>query len=331
MPNAEDISLFVVVVGNRGGGKTLLLTQLAREKQWLAGQILKLRELTGKKNYYPKRKTKVFTSYPIKDFYSEDIKETLHFEPLDVNRLIAWKPEYENCYVVFDEIGLMADRQDWHSPAAKLLNAGIQVMRHRNISFLCSIQSLDWLNSRMQWQTDIIVKCRCASFTPWGRVNHVEPGEVINTIWLDKSGVMTGTSYEENHRFYAVKFYGRRVFNAYQTNHEFDIMDSVTKYEIERKVTKLDEHGNIINMGEAAKANAINQEFFDNAINYFKYNNPGERITSEEFKNKVKELGYNPERDYEWNQWGKYLSSVGVIRKNHQGRPRYIFDEAEVV
>jgi hypothetical protein len=331
MPNAEDISLFVVVVGNRGGGKTLLLTQLAREKLWLAGQILKLRELTGKKRYLPKRKTTVFTSYPIKDFHSEDAGCDLHFEKLDVNRLIAWKPEYENCYVIFDEIGLMADRQDWHSPSAKLLNAGIQVMRHRNISFLCSIQSLQWLNSRMQWQTDIIVKCRDASYTPWGRGNHVQPGEVINTIWLDKSGVMTGTSYEENHRFFAVKFYGRRCFNAYETNHEFDVMGTMKKYEIERDVVKFNSHGDVLNLDAAAKANAIEQDIFDRAINYFKYNGPGEFVTSEEFKRVTQDMGYMPGRDYDWNQWGKYLTSVGVKRKSVNGRPQYNFDNAEVV
>jgi hypothetical protein len=331
MPNAEDISLFIVVVGNRGGGKTLLLTQLAREKQWLAGQIVKLRELTGKKNYYPKRKTTVFTNYPIKDFYSEEAGRVLHFEKLDVNRLITWKPEYENCYVIFDEIGLMADRQDWASPSAKLLNAGIQVMRHRNISFICSIQSLQWLNSRMQWQTDIIVKCRDASFTPWGRANHVDPGEVINTIWIDKSGVMTGTSYEESQRYYALKFYGRRCFNAYKTTHEFNVMDSTKKYEVERKVTKFDSEGNVIDTEGTVKKNAINQEIIENAVSYFKHKNPGERISSDDFWGVVKDMGFVGESDYDRNEWGKYLARIGVKKKIYTGRARYIFDQAEVV
>jgi hypothetical protein len=38
-----------------------------------------------------------------------------------------------------------------------------------------------------------------------------------------------------------------------------------------------------------------------------------------------------PGRDYDWNQWGKYLTSVGVKRKSVNGRPQYNFDNAEVV
>lgn len=323
MINPDDLSLFIVVVGVRGSGKTLLLTELQEYSLRQAALIRLIRECKKKPKLFPKRKTRVFSNYPLKYFLKPD--------KLDVDRLVAWKKEYHDCWIYFDEIGEQFDNQDWQNQGAKMINKGVVVMRHRNISFASSLQSFDTLNNRLKWQTDVIIKCRDLCFTPWGRANNLKPGEVISTLWLDKSGVMTGYSYEESHRYYQMKFMGKRVWKDYDTTFEHDLMEMSSKYQIERNVKKMDLHGNVINVNsdQMAKQNARIQDIVDNTIEFFQHSQPGERIPTNDFWRKAKEMGLPDDDNQTRSVWGRYMSDRGVETRSYSGRPRYDFDKYE--
>lgn len=323
MINPDDLSLFIVVVGVRGSGKTLLLTGLQKYALRQAALIKLIRQAKKKPKLYPKRKPNVFSNYPL--------KYTFKPQTLDVDRLIAWKPEYTNCWVFFDEIQTTMDRQDWQNSGAKMINQGLTVMRHRNISIACTIQSFEWLNARAQWQTDVIVKCRDLVFTPWGRANNLKPGEVINTIWLDKSGVLTGQTYEESHRYYQMKFMGKSVFNNYDTTHEFDVMALNTRYNVERPVKRIDANGNVVDMEREAHSAAYVQDILHNTIAYYQHNQPGQRIPSREFWDKARDMGLKDNGGQTAQHWGPYLTKLGVVRKSYSGVQRYDFEGVEVV
>ena len=235
--NAEDLSLVVIVVGVRGSGKTLFMTHLGLEMLRNAWIVEQAREHYGYKKY-PRRKMTAWSNYPYKALWKP---QNVMLEPqkLDIDKLITWRPEFHDGIIFFDEIDQVADRQDWQGTLSKLLNAGVQIIRHRNLSMIVSVQSLSWLNARLQWQADVIVKCRDLAFTPWGRSKHLLPGEVMQTNWIDKSGVLTGTSYEESFKTYPMQFFGKRYWNAYSTQHEFDIMDYKTKYKLKANVREI--------------------------------------------------------------------------------------------
>lgn len=323
MINPDDLSLFVVIVGVRGSGKTLLLTGLQRHALKQAATIRLLRQIKKNPTLFKKRKTAVFSNYPLKYY--------LKPEKLYVSRLIAWKPEYKDCWIYFDEIQTTMDRQDWSNSGAKMINQGLTVMRHRNISIACTIQSIEWLNARAQFQTDIIIKCRDLVFTPWGRANNVRPGEVISTTWLDKSGVMTGQTYVESHRVYQMRFFGKSVFNNYETQHEFDVMDLNTKYQVDRPVKRINRDGDIVDIDHDAYANARIQDILESTISFYQHSQPGERIPSREFWNKAREMGLQDNGAQTAQHWGPYLSKLGVQRKSYSGVQRYDFEGVQVV
>jgi hypothetical protein len=327
--NSGDLSLFNVIVGVRGSGKTLLETYLQECALKRAAAIRLLRQIKHNPKYFPKRKTEVFSNYPLNYF--------LKPKPLEMEKLIVQAPEFANCEVFVDEIGGEADRQDWNNPKSKFLNFCIQVMRHRNITFTSTIQSFDWLNARMQWQTDVIVKCRDLAFTPWGRSCNLNQGEVISTVWIDKSGVLTGYSYDETHRVYSLKFFGKRVWGHYDTQHEVDIMGMNTKYEVEREVKRIGRDGLVINEQRIATDTALAQNIIHDTIDYFKHNQPGDRVSSAVFWEQCKERGMVPKDidEKKWmairQEWGKYLKNgLHVITKSYSGRQMYDFGEADV-
>jgi hypothetical protein len=314
--NAFDLSLEIIIVGVRGAGKTLLMTHFECEALSRAWALKKLREATGKQ-LFPKQKVNVWSNYPVKALWQpkQGMKAILlESNPLDIERLITWEEEFHDGIIFFDEIDQVADRQDWYSTVAKFLTAGVQVMRHRNLSLILSIQSLEWLNARLQWQADIIIKCRDLAFTPWGKENHVGLGEVINTTWLDKSGIMTGSSFEERKELYQQQFLGKRYFNAYKTTHEFDITANKTKYRVLTPQKVIDM------TGETERAEK-NKEALQNTIEYLIYNNT-EWISSADLWLRAAEFGF----DGEPRKYGQELSKMGVQRKATTGGIRYLLE-----
>jgi hypothetical protein len=116
----------------------------------------------------------------------------------------------------------------------QILAKAVQLIRKRKMSITGTIQSFQWLNSKFQFQTDIVVKCRDAAFTPWGRSRHLALGEATFTDWQDKSGVLTGYSFEESGKKVSATFQGKRVWNCYDTTFEFDPTVTSTRYKIKR-------------------------------------------------------------------------------------------------
>jgi len=291
--NAMDLSLIVIVVGVRGSGKTLLMTHFGLETLRDAWIVKRAREFYGYKKY-PRRKVNAWSNYPYKALWKPG-NVLLQPETLDIDKLITWRPEFHDGVIFFDEIDQVADRQDWQGTLSKLLNAGVQVLRHRNLSMIVSVQSLNWLNARLQWQADIIVKCRDLAFTPWGRDKHLQPGEVMQTTWIDKSGILTGSSYEESFKTYPMQFFGKRYWNAYSTQHEFDIMEYKTKYRLKANVREISQFNDAEIEAQLQEQDTMLNNVVYSTLMQFVYNGQ-DKLPLSEIQKQVKSVGINIKR-----------------------------------
>ena len=321
--NSNDLSLFVVLTGVRGGNKTLLMTHLALEASREALFVKLLREYRGNPKLHPRRKVNVWANYPVRAICPP--YGTLQPQPLDVERLILWKPEYRDGWIFWDEIDQQADRQDWQSTLSKFLTAGVQLMRHRNLSFCVSLQSLGWLNARLQWQADVIVRCRDLAFSQWGRERNLPLGNVAETIWIDKSGMLTGRSYEETHEEHEMLFFGERYHRAYESQHEFDIAALKTRFKIKSQIKEIN-----VDTGESQiieERERVDREAIQNAalLHYYNAEKAGARVSSNEFWKTAEQYGFKGDRAL----GGKYLVSLGVDNVRSGGRTHYVLDNIE--
>jgi hypothetical protein len=146
--------------------------------------------------------------------------------------------------VYIDEIDQWYDRQDWAAITQKLTNAVITQIRKRELSLSATTQNFQWLNARAQFQTDTLINCREAAFTPWGRKMGLQMGKVSFLTLKDLSGVNTGYQYAENFRTYSTKLLnGERYWDKYDTNFQFDPTETKKKFSLKRDST-------IITLGE---------------------------------------------------------------------------------
>jgi hypothetical protein len=218
-------AVFVLFTGARGSGKTLLMTGL---------QIIDLI-----KYYYIYQATgelwRVWSNYPV-GFWLFDpvLNKQVYLCPLPLNMeaLYLFDQEMVKGKAYIDEIDLWYDRQDWMSVTQKLLSAGLQQIRKRHFSIIGSIQDINWLNARGQFQVDVQAKCRDSAFTPWGRGRNLSMGSIINLQFLDKSGFQTGYSFLEYPRTFDWQFWAEWVHDKYDTEYQFDVLASKTRYSL---------------------------------------------------------------------------------------------------
>lgn len=311
--NAEQLSLVWAVIGNRGSGKTLLLTHFGVEKLEHTWMVRRVRGLLHDDTLLPKHKVNVWSNYPIRavaKMPGHNKLVMLETQPLITEDLMLWKEYIRDGYIIYDEIDQDADRQDWMAQLPKLLVKGIKLMRHRNLSLICSLQFLDELNIRLYKQADIVIRMRDKVFTDWGRENRLRPGEVMQAVFIDKSGMMTGYAYDENHMAYPVDFLGKRYHHNYSTLHEFDVLRP--KYRVKQPVRE------VMTAEEAERQERDNQLFLS-TLSYFLYEHPAEWVKSADFKAKLEEhgCGYTPQ------QMGSRLSTMGVKLRRVGGLPQY--------
>jgi hypothetical protein len=225
-------SLFSVITGPRGSLKTLLLTMLA------CRNLLKCFYL----RYYGITRH-VWTNYPIGFYHRSVLDDKVYYlrpEPLNMESLYTFDAGLAAGWVCIDEIDQWYDRQDWAAVTQKLTNAVITQIRKRELSLLATTQNFQWLNARAQFQTDTLINCREAAFTTWGRKFGVQMGHVSFLTLKDLSGVNTGFQYSENFRTYSTKLtHGERYWDKYDTNFQFDPMETKARYSIKRDAKTL--------------------------------------------------------------------------------------------
>jgi hypothetical protein len=305
----EKVSKFLMATGPRGSNKSLLLTSL------ITNRVLK----AYYRNYYYHTNKKVWCNYPVVFWHRSRITgKIIKMETIPLNReaLMCFDDEYVEGDVYIDEFDQWFDRQDWQDGSQKLTQKAVTQIRKRHLNLGGTMQSIEWANSRLNFQIDIQVECRDAAFTPFGAKQNLEPGEGALLTWKDLSGINTGYMFKETGRTYKNMFWGKRFWYCYDTNHTFDPTESMTRYKIKRpvKVVTFGEDGEVA--GAGLPGNKINPAESLLADVIFDLKNDGiNTISKVDLQMKAREKGF----DGEWRTAGFALSKLGVVKANSTG------------
>jgi hypothetical protein len=160
--------------------------------------------------------------------------------PLDFHKLIVFSPEITWGFLIIDELNQRADRQQWQSGGQPLLMERLVQLGKSHLSMTATVQSLQWVNPRYMFQTDMSTACRDAFMTAWGKANGLLPGDLTFLYSKDLSGGSTGYMYEESGTVHETQFHGKWIQKFYKTD---DIQDPWEHYEsikIKRQTYEVD-------------------------------------------------------------------------------------------
>jgi hypothetical protein len=309
MINSDRVSTFTIATGPRGAAKTLYMSSK------VCNRLLKkylMEKLHGATNIH------VWSNYPAGFWYNSPIENKpvwLETEPLNMEAMMLWDDDFCNGWAFIDEMDQWYDRQEWSAVSQKLMNKGMTQIRKKKLSMVGTVQDLGWINKRGQFQTDIIISCRELAFTPFGRKVGLNLGELSSLSIMDKSGVLTGYTYEESGRVIKKRFKGKRFWNTYDTNFQFNPLDTMTKYKI-KVPTK------IIDVGDSYQSQKTDRDMalFSDLIQEFREEGRLEVTKSDVWK-KAREMGWQGEY---W-EGGTTLMKLGAEKIGSKGQ-KYSFE-----
>lgn len=225
----SDVALCIAITGPRGGGKSAFMAYLSIEYGLLAD--------------LPVWSTQPITWPP----HAEEDKQR-RSQSLDLNAFYSMDAQFVggtegNAVVAWDEIQFAADSYAGSGKAMRLLSYILIQLRKRNLTFLYTTQDMNFVHARLRKETDIEFRCRDASFTEWGRENHLRRGEKIIIFARDLSGIATGYRFDEVQRWYRRMFDCKGIWGSYDTSHLDDVFDLMRGVDLNLEKRKIGGNG----------------------------------------------------------------------------------------
>lgn len=173
-------SLVIGAIGPRGSGKSLILCMFG---------------LLYKNSNIP-----VFSNIPIGGTFGDNGNSTtVKCDDLSADALWRFDEKLNGALVIIDELQEFGgNSQEHQSVKNKLLNRLAIQIRKKSISLVYSIQSFNWVDNRLRFQTDCLIMARDMSHTDYGREHFYKRGHWSTYEFRDMSGFITGHSWDEN-------------------------------------------------------------------------------------------------------------------------------------
>lgn len=216
MGNRKDLALCVCYTGTRGSGKTLSMTIHAFLKMAYSDK-------------------KVWSNYPIEGtaVFPDGSTKYCASVPLNMESLYVFDKGLAQGIVCIDEVNLWSDSRRSMSVTNRLINSILTLIRHRQLSFYFTVQNENWLDNRVRYQIDTLIRCQDMAF----KYPKLEFGNFIQLSARDMSGYNTGYPYSETGRVYTqVLQKGKNFWGCYDTESEFDVLGTqAIKYKVAPK------------------------------------------------------------------------------------------------
>ncbi len=218
-PDAEWVVGFT---GPRGGGKSLDMTFAACHDYLLRGKP-------------------VWSNIPIKVELLLPNNEVVYNQsmPLDTQQLFTLSEELQGGLVCIDELELYAEARRSQSNKNLLLNYIIMQTRKRSLSFFYTIQQPQWADSRLQFMSDIMMRCSDISNTAWGQEHDIKRGHYFSVVVEDWSGALTGKKYHETGITQTFCLWGKPLWGMYNSYDAVDVFQALTPVELELNRMKI--------------------------------------------------------------------------------------------
>lgn len=171
------LSIVFGLIGPRGSGKSVGAVQYAVIDYLLAGKTV-WSNMDIELNVRYRDCNKVFRSEPWEKAALMDIND--------------FETKYSNGLILIDELNIvMGDARRSMSNAALWFSYMLQEVRKRQINICYTLQSEDWADSRMRWQTDFYAACLDLALLRQTNQEH-DLGRKSRWRMHDMSGLVTG-------------------------------------------------------------------------------------------------------------------------------------------
>lgn len=142
-------------------------------------------------------KRPVFSDFPWSYKWKDNVYEP---EVLSDDAFVTYLkdiPPYS--ILIYDEINEAFDRQQWMTVESRIGMSAFGQIRKKLCTIIGATQFFNYLNPRLNDQTDILIHCSDMRYTNWGEFENLEPGKEALTEYYDLSGRARGKTARHPH------------------------------------------------------------------------------------------------------------------------------------
>lgn len=202
------------VIGPEGAGKTVLMTYLALLHKARGGKLL------------------TFPGYTVTNGHGKQLSEQL-----DIDQWVTMPPELRDALICIDEVQNFFNSRR-HMSVLNYLFANLAAQRrHRNIAVIYTVQDWGWLDDRVRWLTHVLITCYDLYWSPWGKEQQLQRGELVSANFFDVKGFFTGKPWTPGPQFLLK---AKEIWPCYDSYADVDTWSGLTKIEFKKPKLTID-------------------------------------------------------------------------------------------
>lgn len=202
------------LVGPEGAGKTGAMTYFALKHIAKKGKVL------------------TFPGYIVTNGNGKQLSE-----PLETEEWVTMSPELRDVLICIDEIQNFFNSLKHMTTLNYLFSNLLAQRRHRNLGIIYTVQDWGWLDNRMRWLTHILATCYDLYWSPWGKDQGLERGELISMVFYDVKGFYTGKPWTPSPPF---NLKAKSLWGTWDSWCDVDIWSGLSTVKIKKPVYTVD-------------------------------------------------------------------------------------------
>jgi hypothetical protein len=210
----SDLPGIMGIVGPEGAGKTCGMAYFGLRRIANKGKVL------------------TFPGFTITNGNGKQLSE-----PIETEEWITMPPELRDVLICIDEIQNFFSSSKYMSTLNYLFANFSAQRRHRNMGLVYTVQDWGWLDPRIRWLTHILVTCYDLYWSPWGKEQGLERGELISMIFFDVKGFYTGKPWTPSPPF---NLRAKSIWQCYNSFADVDMWSGMSKVNIKKPSYTID-------------------------------------------------------------------------------------------
>ncbi len=138
----------------------------------------------------------------------------------------------QNSLLCIDEMQNHFDRMSYGDVKTRMFSNGVGAQRRKmNMGIVFTVQDINWGYGRLAWLAHVLADCYDLFWSPWGKYEGLERGELLRITFTDMKGFFTGEKLTE---VGSIRLRGKPLREAFNSFKSTNVYENIARVRIKR-------------------------------------------------------------------------------------------------
>lgn len=137
-----------------------------------------------------------------------------------------------NSLLCIDELQNHFDKMSYGDVKTRMFSNGVGAQRRKmNMGIAFTVQDINWGYGRLAWLSHVLADCYDLFWSPWGKQEGIERGELLRITFTDMKGFYTG---EPMSPMGSIRLKGKPLREAFNSFKSTNVYENIARVKIKR-------------------------------------------------------------------------------------------------